>query len=97
MTTISCRNLAFSSFAELCVTTKFLCRNTVVVASHFDPRHDNFFWSPSVCVATTISCCNLTVAPFTEFYVATTISCRYTIFVVSQLDPWSQPPFHVAT
>ena len=88
MTIISCRDLAFSSFAELCVETKFLCRNTVSIASHFDPRHENFFWSPSVCVVTTISCRDLTVFPFTEFYVATTIPYHDTISVVSQFDPW---------
>ena len=97
MTTISCRDLAFSSFTELCVATKFLCHNTVYVASHFYPRRDNFFWSPSVCVATTILCRDLTVCPFTEFCVMTTIPCHDTISIVSQFDPWSQPPFHVAT
>ena len=95
-TTFSCRDLDFSSLAELCVATKFLCRNTVSIASHFDPRHDNFLWSPSVCVATTILCCDLTVFPFTEFCVTTTFSCLDTISVISQFDPWSQPPFHVA-
>ena len=70
--TISCRNLAFSSFAELCVAIKFLCHNTVFVVSQFDPHRDNFFWSPSVCVATTISCRDLTVFPFTESCVLTT-------------------------
>ena len=97
VTTISCHDLDFSSFAELCVAIKFLCRNTVSVVSQFDPCRDNFFWSPSVCVVTTISCRDLTVFPFTEFYVATTFSCRDTISIVSQFDPWSQPPFYVAT
>ena len=71
VTTISCHDLAFSSFAVLCVTTKFLCCNTVSVASHFDPRRDNFFWSPSVCVVTIILCRDLTVFPSIEFCVAT--------------------------
>ena len=96
-TTISCCDLAFSSFAELCVMIKFLCRNTVSVASHLDPRRDNFFWSPSVYVVTTISCRDSTVFPFTKLCVATTFSYRDTLFVVSQFDPWSQPPFHVVT
>ena len=56
VTTIPCCDLALSSFAELCVATKFLYLNTVSVASHFDSRCDNFFWCPSVCVATTIPC-----------------------------------------
>ena len=97
MTSISCRDLDFSSLVDFCVATKFLCRNTVYVASHFDSRSDNFLWSPSVCVATSISCRDLAVFPFTEFGVATTIPCHNTISVVSQFDPWSQPPFHVAT
>ena len=97
MTTSPCCDLAFSSLAELCVATKFLCRNTVSIASHFDSHRDNFFWSPSVCVATTISCRDLVVFPFIEFYVATTILCHEIIYVVSQFDPWSQPLFHVAT
>ena len=83
MTIISCRDLDFSSFAELCVMTKFLCHNTVSVASHFDPLRDNFLWSPSVCVVTTISCHDLIVFPFTEFCVGTIISFRDTISVVS--------------
>ena len=77
----------FSSFAELCVVTKFLCRNTVSVASHLDPHRDNFLWSPSVYVKTIISCRDLTVFPFTKSYVATTFSCRDTISVVSHFDP----------
>ena len=36
-TTISCQDLAFSSFAELCVETKFLCPNTVSIVSQFNP------------------------------------------------------------
>ena len=83
MTTISCRDLDFSSFAELCVTKKFLYRNIVYVTSHLDPHCDNFFWSPSVYVATTISCRDLTVFPFTEFCVATTFSCLDTVYVVN--------------
>ena len=97
MTTISCRDLAFSSFAELCVGTKFLCRNSISVVIQFDPHRDNFFWSPSVCVTTIISCRDLTVFSFTEFCVATTFSCHDTISIVSQFDPWSQPPFYVET
>ena len=97
MTTISCRSLDFSFFSELCVTTKFIYRNIVSVASHLDPHCDNLFWSPSVYVATTISCRDLIVFPFTEFCVATTFSCRDTVSVVNQFDLWSQPPFHVAT
>ena len=89
MTIISCRDLDFSFFAELCVATNFLCRNTAFVANHFDPRRDNFFWSSSVYVATTISCHDLIVFPFTKFCVATTFSFRDTISVVSQFDPWS--------
>ena len=77
--------------------TKFLCRNTVSVASHFDSCRDNFFWSPSVCVATTISCRDLVVFSFIAFRVTTTIPCHDIISVVTQFDPWSQPPFHVAT
>ena len=96
-TTISCRDLAFPSFAQLCVAKKFLCRNTVSVVSQFYPRHDNFFWSLSVCVATTISSRDLIVFSFTEFCVPTTFSCHDTISVVSQFSPWSQPPFYVAT
>ena len=77
--TISCRDLDFSSFVELCVAEKFLCRYTISIVSQFDPRRDNFFWSPCVCVATTISCHDLIVFPFTEFCVVTTFSCCDTI------------------
>ena len=76
MTIIPCCDLALSSLAELCVATKFLCRNTVFVVSQFGPCRDNFLWSPSVCVTTTLSCCDLIVFPFTGFCVATSIPWR---------------------
>ena len=96
-TTISCRDLIVSSLAEVCVATKFLCRNTVFVVSQFGSRRDNFLWSPSFCVAITLSCCDLTVFPFTRFCVAASFLCRDTISIVSHFDPWSQLPFHVTT
>ena len=96
MTTIPCCDLAFSSLAELCVVTKFLCSNTVSVSSHFDSHSDNFS-GLQVFVSRPQFYVETAVFPFTKFGVVTTIPCHDTISVVIQFDSWSQPPFHVAT
>ena len=83
-------DLALSSLAELCVATKFLCRNTVFVVSQFGPRRDNFLWSPSVYVETTLSCRDMTIFPFNGFCVVTLIVCL-------DLDFSSLAEFSVAT
>ena len=97
MNTKACRDLAFSSLAELCVATSILCRDTISIASHFDSHSDKVFWSPCVYVATTISCRDLTAFPFAEFCFAAWILFHDTVSIVSQFDTLSQPPFHVAT